>query len=163
MDVAGIVGILGFALALGILVLTRYERRTQLAVEFFTDWGALFMEERGEGDENPVLVARVINTGSKHVIIDRDSFVFVGNGQPVKWYTSDFFGRETLPAPLVPGAKAEVGMYVEAFADCLNADRDHDRLVLGLELRDISGRKYNLSTDSELLLEVDEVRISHSP
>ena len=137
MDLAGVIGILGFCLTLAIVLLTRWERRRQLAVEFFTDHDKLFRDERGDDDEHPVLVARIINTGGKQVLIDRNSFVFIGNGRPVEWYKTDFFGRENLPSSLNPGDKTEIGMYVESFAGLLDAGSE-DRLALALELKDTS-------------------------
>lgn len=157
MGISNILGILGFVLALGTFLLTRYERRSRLEVEFFTDWGDLFRDERGEEDEDSLLVARIINVGVKNVVIDRNSFALVGNDQKVLWWNCDFFGRDTFPVPLNPGDSAEVGMYVDAFADLVGANRRHGTVALELHLGELSGRKHRLGNGQKLLLEVHEV------
>ncbi len=150
------IGICGFVLAAITFGLTRWERRRSLSVEFFTDWGKMFQDERGDKNEDPILVARIVNTGQQLMIIDRDSFEFFGDDRLVEWHQLDFFGRMDLPSPIAPGAKAEVGVYVSGFAFMLDAG-PKDRIKLSLGFCDHSGRRYKSPKKYELLLEVDEV------
>ncbi|DAB29196.1 MAG TPA: hypothetical protein CFH84_10760 [Sulfurimonas sp. UBA12504] len=156
MNIADVIGVLGFVLALFTFVLTRWERRRKLSIEFFTDHGRLFKDERGDNDEGTILVARLINTGGKPIIVNRESFVFIGNNKKVEWHRTDVFGKETFPSPLNPGDKAEIGIYVNSFAELLGA-ATLDKIKLSLELKDINRHNYKLGKNFTLLLEVDEV------
>ncbi|MGD9546397.1 MAG: hypothetical protein AB7V45_02510 [Candidatus Krumholzibacteriia bacterium] len=157
MSIADYIGVAGFALAVLTFALTRWERRVRLGFEFFTDWDKRFRDEFVGDNGDPIVIARVINTGQVPVILDRESFVFLGEKKRVPQFNADFFGKDAIPAPLNPGQCLEVGILLEAFAGLVEAG-EKDIVPLGLEVKDVSGRTFRSKDKFELLMEVHEIQ-----
>lgn len=156
MSIADYIGLAGFALAALTFALTRWERRMQLGFEFFTDWDKRFRDEFTEPNDDPIMIARVVNAGQTPIILDRESFVFLGDQRRVPQYMADFFGKETIPVPLNPGQCLEIGILLEAFASLVKAG-PKDCVSIGLEVKNVSGKTFRSKENFELLMEVHEI------
>lgn len=156
MDVSGIIGVLGFVLAATTFALTRLERRCQLSIYFFVDHGTRFRDEIGAASDDDLLIVQIANTGPRPIVIDRDSIVLLVGHRPLPWHSGDFLGRESLQSPLNPGAKVEVGYFVDGLAKALDAEWDA-RISIAAELRNLEGRRFRSAGRYTLLFEVNEV------
>ena len=160
MDIANILGILGFILAVIVFVLTRWKRRKILSIDLEctnTEINDKFKREI-EGSSESVLIVRVINTGSRPIAIDKNSIKAVGPKKSVEYHETDWLGPEKIPHPLSPNQSFEVGLFLETFKLFQGCEKiSKGKLPISVELKDIDGKLYKPKNKYELFLEVDEV------
>ncbi len=166
---ADIIGILGFALSIFILVLTRWERRKKLAIHLEITYESKFKDAEPifEHTDSIMIIFRMTNIGGKPILIDKDSFLLEGNGRKIQVYDTDWLGMDQIPYPLNPGSSCEVEIFAGSVDQLLGGGDFTPKDVKDLwvryavpikaEVKDLSGKKYKCNNLYEYNFEVSDI------
>jgi len=157
MDWVVIGALTGLLLLLGGMIkffLNRWDKRAKLVIQLFkTDYESTGDTSFGSDQLESVICMRIVNVGTRPVVIERESLKFGSKDKLIDIHKTDWVGIDKIPSAIEPGKGVVVGVFQDAFEKLFGVvnyvsfmnTEDYEKCTIHVfgEATDVAGKRFS--------------------